>query len=96
MNARRAIVVLLVGLNLLLLLALVVATQPGAAAYAQSGARAGDFVCVTAKAASQSYDVLYVLDVPGRKLYGFYPANRSRGTLVGSPPRDLAKDFQRQ
>jgi hypothetical protein len=85
---------MLVGLNLFLLAVLTIGTYPPSAAYAQPGARAGDFVCVTAKTASQSYDVLYVLDVPARKLYGFYPSGRGRGRLVASPPRDLKADFQ--
>lgn len=94
MLTKRAVIVGLVGVNLLLLTALLAGSYPPPAAYAQSGARAGDFVCVTAKAAGQSYDVLYVLDVPARKLYGFYPSGPGRGKLVASPPRDLATDFQ--
>jgi len=95
-STKRTVIVVLVGLNLFLLAALIVGSYPPPAAYAQAGARAGDFVCVTAKAASQSYDVLYVLDVPARKLYGFYPTGPGRGKIVASPPRDLAEDFQRK
>ena len=94
-STKRTAIVILAGLNLFLLAALIMGTYPPSAAYAQPGARAGDFACVTAKTASQSYDVLYVLDIPARKLYGFYPSGPGRGRLVASPPRDLNADFQR-
>ncbi len=94
MFTKRSIIVLLVGVNLLLLAALWLASYSPAAAYAQGGARVGDFASVTAKAAGQTYDVLYVLDVPARKLYAFFPTQQQR--LTSAPPRDLAKDFDRK
>ena len=94
MHARRSLIVLLVAANLLLLAALVFEIDSTPAAYAQSGARPGDFVCVTAKAAGQSYDVLYVLDVRARKLFSFYPTSAQRNQLAPTAPRDLVKDFR--
>jgi hypothetical protein len=99
MVSKRSIIVLLAGANLLLLFGLLFATQSGPAAFAQVGAgRAGDFVAVTAKVASQTYEVLYLLDVPSRKLHAFYPqtSGAMRNQRVAAPPRDLLKDFERK
>ena len=95
MLTKRSAIVLLVGLNLFLLAALVIGSYSLPAARAQSGARAGDFVCVTADAAGQEYDVLYVLDLPARKLYAFYPTSARANQLVAAAPRDLERDFGR-
>ncbi len=94
MFTKRSIIVVLVGVNLLLLAALWIGSYSLPAAFAQGRARAGDFASVTAKAAGQTYDVLYILDVPARKLYAFYPTQQLR--LTSAPPRDLAKDFDRK
>jgi hypothetical protein len=95
MLGKRSLIVILVGLNLFLLALLLVGTYSLPAAYAQGGARPGDFACVTAKSAGQSYEVLYVLDVPTDKLYAFYPASGAANQLTAAPPRDLAADFSR-
>ena len=96
MLARRIAVVLLVGLNLFLAALLVLGSYSLPTALAQQGrARPGDFICATAKAATQSYEVLYVLDVRANKLYGFYPTSGHATQLTATPPRDLAKDFNR-
>ncbi|GAG39493.1 unnamed protein product, partial [marine sediment metagenome] len=47
MFSKRAAVVILVGVNLLLLAALLIGSYSLPTAFAQSGARAGDFACVT-------------------------------------------------
>ena len=94
MFTKRCVLVILVGANLLFLAALLIGSYSLPAAYAQGSARPGDFACVTAKAAGQSYDVLYVLDLPARKLYALYPTQSKR--LMTAPPRDLAKDFGRK
>lgn len=96
MFSKRAAVVILVGVNLLLLAALLIGSYSLPSAFAQSGARAGDFACVTAKVAGQSYDVLYVVDIPARKLYAFHPTSTRASQLVAAPPRDLSKDFSRK
>ncbi len=92
---KRSVIAILVGVNLILLGALMMQSYALPAAFGQGGGRPGDFVCVTAKAAGQTYDVLYVLDVPARKLYGFYPPSGQAKRLTTAPPRDLAKDFGR-
>jgi hypothetical protein len=93
---KRMVITLLAGLNVLLAVMLVaqVASLPGA--YGQVGGRAGDFISVTAEAGGRDYDVLYLLDVSGRKLYGFYPGNLQTRRLSEVPPRDLAADFGRE
>ncbi len=96
MFTRRSVIAILVGVNLVLLAALLMGSYSLPAALGQGAARAGDFVCVTAKAAGQSYDVLYLLDVRGRKLYGFYPAAAQPVRLTATAPRDLAADFGRK
>jgi hypothetical protein len=96
MGTKRTIIGLLAGLNLVLLLALVLSLSwlPPAYAQARPGGRAGDYVMVTAKAAGQSYDVLYVLNVPERKLFALYPANVQTKQLAEGGFRDLSKDFR--
>jgi hypothetical protein len=85
----------LIGVNLLLLALLILGGHSPPMAYAQTSARAGDFLCVTANVAGQSYDALYVLDLPSRKLYAFYPTDARSNQLVATQPRDLLKDFGR-
>lgn len=94
MKTKHSVIVLLSLVNLVLLAALVLGSYSPTAAVAQSGARPGDFISVTAKAAGQSYDVLYVLDVRERKLVGFYPGAGNRGQLRSTAPRDLTQDFR--
>jgi hypothetical protein len=96
MFKKRSAIVLLVGLNLLLLVLLLIGSYSPAVAYAAGGAgRAGDYICVTAKAAGQSYDVVYVLDRPERKLHAFYPQSVQSRKYVHGAVRDLALDFGR-
>lgn len=96
MFGKRSLVVLLVGLNLMLLAALLISSYSLPAAYAQGRGRSGDFVAVTAQALGQSYDVLYVLDVPERQLYAFYPQNTTTKQLRWTPPVDMKKAFEPQ
>ena len=94
MKTKHSLIVLLSLVNLVLLAALVLGSYSPPTALAQAGARPGDFISVTAAAASQSYDVLYVLDVRERKLFGFYPSAPPRSLLVPTAPRDLTQDFR--
>ncbi len=94
MFTKRSLIVLLVGANLFLLALLLFGSYSLPAAYAQAGGRAGDFSLVTAKAAAQNYDVVYVLDRPARKLHAFYPTGR--GGFAYAQWRDLVSDFRGQ
>lgn len=93
---KRSIITWLAVVNAVLLAALVLASRPDSSAVAQGVGRSGGFASVTAKASGQSYDVVYVLDVPGRKLYGYYPVGGQGGKIKPTPPRDLMKDFGKQ
>lgn len=94
MFTKRSLIVLLVGLNLLLFVILVIGTYSLPGAYAQTGGRAGDFALVTAKVAGQSYDAVYVLDRPARKLYALYATGGQNTRLTPAQFRDLVKDFR--
>ena len=93
MLTKRSWIVLLGGLNLVLAALLVAGLVSLPSAHAQAGARPGDFVTVTAKAGNRNFDVLFMLDVPARKLHAFYPANPQARTMEQAVSRDLAQDF---
>jgi len=93
MLCKRSWIAGLVVVNGVLLAVLLFGRSWLPTAFAQGGARPGNFVCVTAKATAQSYDVLYVLDVPERKLHAFYPGNVQSRELAYAGSRDLKADF---
>lgn len=93
MSVKRTLIVVLAGLNVFFLALLLAGQYSLPAAYGQAGGRAGDFVCVTAKAAGRSYDVVYVLDRPEKKLHAFYPADVQSRKHVYAGFRELEKDF---
>jgi hypothetical protein len=90
---KRSAITALIVANLCLLAALLSVCFSLPIAYAQPGGRGGEYVCVTAKPASQSYDVLYVLDPAAHKLHAFYPGLPQSKQLAQTEPRDLKKDF---
>ena len=96
MLTKRSLVVLLIGVNLLLAAVLVIGSYSLPAAYAQTTARPGDFICVTAKTQAQAYDVFYILDVPHRKLHALYPSNIQTRQHDYAGFRDLSMDFGRR
>ena len=93
MWTKRSSITALILLNTFLLSVLLLGRSWLPAAFAQAGGRHGSFVCLTAKATGQSYDVLYVLDVPDRKLHAFYPSNVQSRELAYAGFRDLKSDF---
>ncbi len=95
MLTKRSWIVLLGGLNVVLAALLVAGLVQLPRAHAQMGARPGDFITVTAKPAGRDYDVLYMLDVPARKLHAFHPGGQQSPGLILVQPRDLARDFGR-
>ena len=92
MFTKRSVIVALVGLNLFLLAVLLIGSYSLPSAFAQTRGRAGDFVCVTAQATGQSYQVFYVLDAPRRKLHAFVPTVQRKLAYAGFA--DLKKDFR--
>lgn len=92
MITKRGLIVLLVGLNALLVVALLFQFVSLPRAYAQAGG--GPMAVVTAKAAGQSFDVLYV--VRGDALHAFYPANFQTKKHAHAATRDLKTDFEKK
>lgn len=93
MLTKRSLIAGLIGLNLLLFAVLLMSSIQSPSAYAQAGGRPGNYITVTAKAAGQSFDVLYMLNPATRKLNAFYPARG--GKYILAPERDLISDFGR-
>ena len=94
-TTKRSAMTVLIVVNLCLLAALLSVCFSMPIAFAQPGGRGGEYVCVTAKPASQSYDVLYVLDSAAHKLHAFYPGLPQSKQLTRAEPRDLKKDFDK-
>lgn len=95
MFSKRTLIVFLGAINVVLFCALLAATVSLPRALAQPGGGRGEFICVTAKAGGQSYDVLYLLDAREQKLHGFFPQNIQTAELGYIPFRDLKEDFGR-
>lgn len=94
MLSKRSWMVILTGVNLFLLALLSLASYKPSTALAQTrGARPGDFLCVTAKAQGQAFDVVYVLDRPAQKLHAFYPTGVLKKQHAHGGFRDLKADF---
>lgn len=94
--SKRSTITLLAGVNVLLLALLLSSVVGLPTAYGQIGGRAGGFVCVTGKAAGQSYDVWYALDTASRKLHAFHPSTAQGSKIIHADVRDLAADFGRK
>lgn len=94
MRYKQSLLVLLVGVNLLLVAAMIIEAYPLPKAVAQPSGRSGDFVCVTAQVQGQAYEVLYVLDGPARKLHAFFPQNVQTRKLDYGGNRDLTRDIR--
>ncbi|MCG3131246.1 MAG: hypothetical protein FLDDKLPJ_02024 [Phycisphaerae bacterium] len=93
---KRTIVVALAGLNLLLLTALILVAEPTPAAHAQAGPGGRGYLCATASVTGQEYEVLYILDMGGRRLYSLGPTNPQSGKLEYFGVRDLKQDFRNE
>jgi hypothetical protein len=90
---KRALIVLLVGFNLLLLATLII-LNTGTPAYAQASPLGQNYAMVAGQI-RRGVDGLYVIDLAQRRLHLFIP-NRDqinrRAVYVGY--RDLQKDFR--
>ncbi len=95
MFTKRSWIALLVGVNAMLIVALLAQVVSLPTALAQASRRGGKPVCVTAKGSGQTYDVLYVLDPSQAELLALYPGGGPGSKLKATPPRDLKKDFER-
>ena len=92
-SGKRSLIGALIVVNVCFLAALLSVCFRLPGAYAQAGARGADYLCVTAKPAGQSYDVLYVLDPAAQRLHAFYPGLPQTKQLSHAEPRDLKADF---
>jgi hypothetical protein len=94
--SKRAVLILLVGLNLLLLAVLLLSTYTPPAAFAQGLTRGGEFLLLTARA-EQSNDAIYLLDLRTRQLHVYrtnFPRAGGEVTRVTwRASRDLIRDF---
>jgi hypothetical protein len=91
---KRALIVLLVGVNLVLLATLILAGWHLPAAYAQAAPLGQNYVLITGQVNDNS-DALYMVDVSQRRLHAFIPnrdLNNRRAFYVGF--RDLQRDFR--
>jgi hypothetical protein len=94
MLSKRSLIVGLVGVNLMLLAALILTAFPPPAAYAQAPGRAGDFV-MTSCMVHTDFDVLFVIDRPGSMLHCFTPVPNQPGKVQYVTSRNLLRDFNR-
>jgi hypothetical protein len=92
--SKRALIVLLLGVNLLLLTTLIVASWHLPAAYAQ-GVPLGQSYLIVAAEMRDGVDALYIVDLSQRRLHVFVPnrdMNDRRMFYVGF--RDMQRDFR--
>lgn len=92
---KRAAITALIVANLCFAAALLSACFSLPTTYAQGGGRGGEYVCVTAKPAGQTFDVFYVLDSAAHRLHAFYPGLPQSKQLTRAELRDLKKDFDK-
>lgn len=93
---RRSLLSLLLVINAALLLASLLSSDRDRRAEAQAPGGHSGFLCVTAKASGQAYDVLYLLDIPARKLHALYPTSPQNRQLSYAQFRDLKDDLARK
>ena len=89
---RRAYVLLLLGLNLLLLTTLIIVSGRPSAAYAQGAPLASNYLMVSGSIL-QNHDVLYMIDLANRDLHVF-EVDRSTRRIFHRDARDLLRDFR--
>lgn len=91
---KRALVVLLVGINLVLLAILIFGSWQLPEAYAQAAPMGSKYSMVTAEI-RDGVDALYVLDLKHRRFHVFIP-NRDQNNrkLFHAGVRDLVQDFR--
>lgn len=91
---KRAIVVFLVGVNLILLATLILAGWRLPSAYAQGVPMASNYLMVAGEIRDGT-DALYVVDLEQRRLHVFVPNNdQNNRRVVHRRFRDLEQDFR--
>jgi hypothetical protein len=91
---KRAIIVLLVGVNLLLAATLILSAYRPSAAYAQAAPLGQNYLMVAGEL-RDGWDGLYIIDLAQRRMHVFVP-NRDQNDrrLFHAGWRDLQKDFR--
>ena len=87
---KRALIIALVVVNVVLLAALALATDPPKA-YGQAVHGATDYLVVTGHY-ERNYDVIYMIDLGKRKLC-YVLLDKTNRTIVPYSPRKLTNDF---
>ncbi len=90
--SKRAIVILLVGVNLLLATVLILVAGRLPEAAAQAAPLSNNFVMVSGSVL-QNHDVLYVIDLANRDLH-IFEVDRSTKRIFHRDARDLLRDFR--
>ncbi len=92
---KRAILVLLLGVNLLLLATLILSSWRLPAAQAQAVPMASNYLMVAGEIRDGS-DALYVVDLSRRRLHVFIPnQDQNNRRIIYRHYRDLERDFRR-
>ncbi len=91
MPSKRSLIVALVGLNLVLLAAVILSSYELPPAHAQGVGAGGNYITLTCEA-DQSYDVLYVIDLPNRTMHAYLPGRQLDGKLTYMGYRNLEQD----
>ncbi|MCK6455450.1 MAG: hypothetical protein L6Q92_02810 [Phycisphaerae bacterium] len=89
---KRALIVLLVGINLILAATLILMAGRPAAALAQGAPLASNYLMVSG-VVQQSHDALYVIDLSNRELHCF-GVDRTTKKIMHRGSRDLLRDFR--
>lgn len=90
---RRSLIFLLVGVNLVLLVALMYSAFPMPAAYAQRVGTSGNYMLVTGQIQS-GYDAVYLFDVAERRMHALTIEKGGSGRLDFRDSRNLQQDFR--
>lgn len=91
--SRHAVLVLLVGLNLLLLAALILSVYSPPPAYAQAAARSGDYILLSGRIQA-SHDAVYLFDLRNRLLHTFRATPGQPTRIAPADTRELMRDFR--
>jgi hypothetical protein len=92
--SKRATIVLLVGINLVLLATLIIGNYQLPAAYGQAAPLAQNYLMVAGEV-RDGQDVLYVIDLASRRLHAFI-TNRTQNDrrIFHAGVRDLQREFR--
>ncbi len=92
--SRQSVLVLLVGLNLLLLGAIILSVYTPPAALAQAPGRSADYLLVSGRIQVE-HDAVYLFDLRNRLLHVFRAVPGQPINVIPVDTRELARDFRR-